>query len=478
MVEGYDLAAVFIHGLFSGKHTWDDLIRLLQDDREIAAKVCFERFSYSSPKFSFNPLRRIPTLSDLAEQLDSWLVSNPNVQKSDGVVLVGHSLGGLVIQKFLCNALTAGRGRELGRVRRVALIAVPNNGSELLMLIRRMLGVCRFWRHAQERVLRPLNEDIEAIRRVILSQSIYATGISESTCKIQFDVYAGAEDGVVPPLSAKSVFPCTRIVPGDHFSIIQNASPELVAALKKSLREARRTLAPDGFHLCTEHLDPDNLSDLEEVISLQHERFPAHVHIEGDDLRGCFLNYERCHGIRPYTIVARLNRVIRGFMLFSEAENMLVVGYLAVVKDAEAIVAERLIERLRDIARSKGNIPAVFEVQSSDGPKIRFFGRYGAKIISGLTYVAPDMTDIGGRRLEESHVIMFGKSGTLPEAMSRERVLHIIGTFYRVAYRCWFSERYESKCLDAYFADLIERSVPPNLEAFPLVDAKVYLKRT
>ncbi|GID27765.1 esterase/lipase family protein [Paractinoplanes brasiliensis] len=235
-----DLGVVFIHGILSSADTWSPFLSLIERDADLSF-VAPSTFSYPSPPLSLSPLRRIPDINDIADSLRTYLTH----ERADdtGLVLVAHSQGGLVVQRMLARTLADGRGPELARIRRIVLFACPNSGSELLLLLRR--GLLRW--HPQERDLRPLNRDITEAHRIVLNQVIHATTVSESTCPIRITAYAGDSDGVVTPVSAKSVFPEVGVLPGDHFTIIKPDSTghRSYAALKRHLREARLTDVPE-----------------------------------------------------------------------------------------------------------------------------------------------------------------------------------------------------------------------------------------
>ena len=49
------------------------------------------------------------------------------------IVLVTHSQGGLIVQRYLARRLASGHGEELRRIRRIVMYACPNNGSQALL---------------------------------------------------------------------------------------------------------------------------------------------------------------------------------------------------------------------------------------------------------------------------------------------------------------------------------------------------------
>ncbi|WP_435205058.1 effector-associated domain 2-containing protein [Micromonospora sp. bgisy143] len=227
------LGVIFVHGFLSSAATWSPLLRLIETDADLGF-LDLHPFEYPSPPISLNPLRRIPDINDIADSLRTYLAQIGSGHS--GIVLVTHSQGGLVVQRMLARTLAVGCGPELARIRRIVLFACPNSGSDLALLLRRG----GLWRHPQERELRPLDQAISDAHRIVVNQIIHATTVTPATCPISVVAYAGDRDGVVTPVSARSVFPEVGVLPGDHFSIIKPDSHEhrTYVALKRHLKEA------------------------------------------------------------------------------------------------------------------------------------------------------------------------------------------------------------------------------------------------
>jgi pimeloyl-ACP methyl ester carboxylesterase len=128
------IAVVFIHGLFSSASTWQHFDQLIRSDPDLA-HLNILNFEYSSPKFNLNPARRIPDYNVVADNLQTYL--EVEVADQTHVVLVSHSQGGLIVQRFLSRMISKGRGDELARIRRIIMFACPNSGSEILLIARR-----------------------------------------------------------------------------------------------------------------------------------------------------------------------------------------------------------------------------------------------------------------------------------------------------------------------------------------------------
>ncbi|UZI30835.1 alpha/beta fold hydrolase [Streptomyces sp. VB1] len=229
------LGLVMVHGFMSGPKVWEPLRGLIAADRGLGFVEPLT-FEYATGLTPVHPLRVFPSIDTVADSLKEYLVTEAGAY--DQLLLVTHSQGGLVAQRYLARMLHDGRGAELARIQRLVLLACPSNGSELLLsLRRRALG----GRHPQEKDLRPLNDQVNATLRTVVRDVVHATAITDRTCPIPVSVYAGESDGVVSRASAQSVFPDSSALPGDHSSILKADSPQhrTFTALRRLLLATR-----------------------------------------------------------------------------------------------------------------------------------------------------------------------------------------------------------------------------------------------
>jgi hypothetical protein len=70
-----------------------------------------------------------------------------------------------------------------------------------------------------------------------MSRIVHASSIGADECHIPIVAFAGESDNIVTPASARSVFPDTGVLPGDHFTIIRpdSLNHRAYTALKKNL---------------------------------------------------------------------------------------------------------------------------------------------------------------------------------------------------------------------------------------------------
>lgn len=227
---------VTIHGFWSSPATWSRLNAVWEADEQLHGLRLYP-FSYSSPKTYPLPFSttRIPDYDDIAQTLATeYTVA---LGDADNVVIVTHSQGGLIAQRFLAWMLGEGRGRELARIRSIVMLACPNGGSEYLRSIRQVLG---YGRHAQARQLKVLDRQVADIQRVALKNVVNATGVDDHQCRIPLHVYAGNSDKVVTAASAQGGFPGASTLAGNHFSILDPKSP------------GNRTAQTVKYHLTTD----------------------------------------------------------------------------------------------------------------------------------------------------------------------------------------------------------------------------------
>ncbi|MFE1592885.1 esterase/lipase family protein [Nocardia sp. NPDC058705] len=235
-----DATLVLVHGFFSNERTWDRFAEVITADGELAG-VTIKRFSYATPVLRLGPLRRIPDLADMASSFREWLRGEPQDRP---VVIVSHSMGGLVAQRFLAERLRAGRLDELSNIVGVVMFACPNQGSDLLRALRHSM---RWWSHPQERQLRPLNEEVTAAQQVVIERIVHCASARVPGVPIPIWAIAGESDGVVRSGSATFVFDDERrfTLPGDHSTVIRPDSTvhRSHLTLKRALAEALRPFA-------------------------------------------------------------------------------------------------------------------------------------------------------------------------------------------------------------------------------------------
>lgn len=199
------LGVVFVHGFASGPKVWDRFLSLIEGDADLDF-VDTRTLGYATGFGRLRPDRALPSLSTVADHLKTLLETEPAHRP---LVLVGHSMGGLVIQRWLVRMLAEGRGRELARIRRIVLLACPNAAPISPAARRQLLGG-----NPQERQLRTLDEDVRDTHTAVLRDIVGADAVSERTCPIPFSVYAAESDAVVPRASAQGPFPAAVCCPG------------------------------------------------------------------------------------------------------------------------------------------------------------------------------------------------------------------------------------------------------------------------
>ncbi|MEU8434951.1 alpha/beta fold hydrolase [Streptomyces sp. NPDC029216] len=231
---------VLVHGLFSSAKAWKAFHGLLTTDPELRDWLSVHRFQYDSPLVRLRPDRRVAETDDVADQLGTFLETE--LADAERIVLVTHSQGGLVVQRFLARKLWNGEGRDLRRIRHFTMFACPNTGSGFFLTVRKWVKV--LWNHPQEQQLRPFDRAVTEAQRTVLSAVVHARAYSDKECPIPVRAYGGSADDVVPPVVARGVFPKGGVVTADHFSIIQPA--DRTAASYKAVRGALIEVSQGG----------------------------------------------------------------------------------------------------------------------------------------------------------------------------------------------------------------------------------------
>ncbi|WP_448638339.1 alpha/beta fold hydrolase [Geodermatophilus sp. URMC 63] len=347
------VTVLMVHGLLSSGKTWDAIASLIGQDQELADVVNLRRFEYSTSLVEMRPTRRIPEFETVAQALGIFIETS--VPKSEPIVVVAHSQGGLIVQRYLAQQLADGKGQDLQRISSVILLATPNSGSELLLTLRRgLLG-----RNPQVRDLRPLTEDIAETQRRILRDIVFAKEAGPNTSPIRIYAYAGETDRVVLPASARSLFPNSGVLPGDHASINKPASVEapLYKITKARILEAlsgQTTAPPRG----DSNLKPPALPEAPRSSALSQDTIKhiAATLLEFEDLRDPTTRRQFVEFMPPYIrerialgANARLDIVtlVKACARFEQTGREVLLASLEWIFPPEDPAAERLLVQLQ-----------------------------------------------------------------------------------------------------------------------------------
>jgi HAD superfamily phosphoserine phosphatase-like hydrolase len=142
---------LFVHGLGGdAQATWGLFPQLIRDDSELR-DYDVRLFSYPTSLFSLPWSKKYPRIQTLADSLRTDIENRFPTQTN--IILVCHSLGGLIGRKYLLEEV---KNKRPLRIQGVLLYAVPNNGAALASI-----GDTISWRHNQ---LRQLCKDADVIR--------------------------------------------------------------------------------------------------------------------------------------------------------------------------------------------------------------------------------------------------------------------------------------------------------------------------
>lgn len=117
---------LFVHGLSgTADGTWSKMIELFLRDN-LFARYEIDTYEYPTSKIRVPLGRKMPGIPELAEGLASHLDTYHS--KRENVILVGHSLGGLVLRYFIVSAF---KKSAPNNIRAAAMIATPHAGADL-----------------------------------------------------------------------------------------------------------------------------------------------------------------------------------------------------------------------------------------------------------------------------------------------------------------------------------------------------------
>ncbi len=269
-------AVLFVHG-FSGKGvtTWSGFPEALQDDADLES-YDYHFWQYDSTLNLTYAVQKFfwqddPNITTLGQQLRTLLDSSFGGYEK--LVLVGHSMGGLVIQSLLLEEIARQREVHLDRVTEVVLFATPSGG----------LHKARFGSFLKNQVadmsdLGPFITNLRAAWKELIDDRRDAT---DKPWRFRLTLVAGTKDKFVPPESALDPFPFDEheFVSGNHAELVKptKVGAQPINVLKVRLlrgnptEHERRVVygeAPEVVHLMNQVSAAADLGNADEMAAL------------------------------------------------------------------------------------------------------------------------------------------------------------------------------------------------------------------
>ncbi|HEV7922438.1 MAG TPA: alpha/beta fold hydrolase [Thermoanaerobaculia bacterium] len=223
----------FVHGFSGGIDTWGNFKALLESDPELeGCTVC--EWSYPT---TLNPGFLItkwfwsddPNIPMIGSALRTKLrIEAANAQR---VVLVAHSMGGLVVQAFVIEELERQSTEFLGHITDVILCGTPSAG----------LGKGDWGAFLKNQIsdMAAQGEFVKKLRAAWKTLVDDKRADERRLAAFRLTLVAGLRDRFVPPETSVGPFPldAKEFVPGDHVEMVKPRSREdtIYAVLKQRL---------------------------------------------------------------------------------------------------------------------------------------------------------------------------------------------------------------------------------------------------
>ena len=164
---------IFIHGLSgSADGTWGKMIEFFRRDSTFSS-YALDTYEYPTCKINLAFWRKLPGIQELADGLSTFIQTYHSDKKS--IILIGHSLGGLVLRYYILNAFKQDRSDALTAA---IMIATPHTGAAL-----GRIGNTISFRHAHLKqltkggdLLRSILDDWSHLKIEQKIQTLYITG--------------------------------------------------------------------------------------------------------------------------------------------------------------------------------------------------------------------------------------------------------------------------------------------------------------
>lgn len=202
---------LFVQGPEQSCHIWDKLILAIQSDSDLSQNCICVSYKNDSKREG---------LIDATDNFSDWYFHQKSLYLNTDVVLVGHGLGGIIIQNFLSQKLELGMSRDFFNLRQVIFYAVPHFGYDK---IPNQIKFLNLWSdNSFLSILKKWNVDIASINEKIKEYIISPEEFNSYYHPTSVQCFGGANDRVVFPESAKGNWSNFKLLKGNHISILES----------------------------------------------------------------------------------------------------------------------------------------------------------------------------------------------------------------------------------------------------------------
>ena len=120
------LLILFVHGLGGGHGTWGSFAPLLKADVDLKGRIAVAEYTFPTRLFRLFPSWNSTPLQDLAKGLATEI--RTRFQECTKILMVCHSLGGLIAKRFIIEAI---KRSEPLKTREVIFFGTPHQGARL-----------------------------------------------------------------------------------------------------------------------------------------------------------------------------------------------------------------------------------------------------------------------------------------------------------------------------------------------------------
>lgn len=201
---------LFVQGPEQTPLIWEKLIHQVQQHPPLESFAECRTYQTDTPSNE---------LSAAVDGLADWYFSQKAAHLNKEIILVGHGLGGVLIQQFIIRHLERGLSRAFFNLRQLILFAVPHHGYRAVPRASRMM-----YRLKGNPLLDRLKEWDDELPRIgsrMLEYVIEPVSFNSYYRPLSVQCFTGEDDRVVTTESAQGNWSSCRSLKGNHLTLLE-----------------------------------------------------------------------------------------------------------------------------------------------------------------------------------------------------------------------------------------------------------------